>query len=86
MEAHMLKATEDRNLPALAQALEQSAAMVPDPAWNQGENGWATIANDGATKARANDFAGARASCKRCHTAWQDRYRAEHRTRPVPTP
>ena len=84
MEAHMLKAVEAHDVPGLAQALEQSAALVPDPAWNQGDNGWATIANDGATKARAGDFAGARASCKRCHTAWQDRYRQEHRMRAVP--
>jgi len=85
MEEHMKKAVDARDTAALAQALTQAAAFAPDPTWNEGETGWRGIAEAAAAKAQANDFAGARASCKVCHRAWRDRYQHEFRERPVPT-
>lgn len=81
----MKKAVDARDVAALGAALTQSAQFAPDPTWNEGETGWRAIAEAGATKAAANDFAGARASCKACHRAWRDRYQHEFRERPVPT-
>lgn len=80
----MKKAVDDRSTAALAAALTQAAPWAPDPTWNEGETGWRALAEAGAAKANANDFAGARASCKACHRAWRDRYQHEFRERPVP--
>lgn len=79
-------------LPAMrsGQGIEESftkvAGWAPDPSWNEGPNGWRTTAEAGAAAIKAANKAGAQAACKACHTAWQKRYRAELRPRPLPTP
>lgn len=84
MEANMQSALEAGDLPKLAAALEKAAAFAPDPSWNQGDTSWEKIAKDGAAKAKAGDMAGARASCKGCHTAWRKKYKAQFAQRPLP--
>lgn len=84
MEDNIKPATENEDTAKLAQLMAQLPRFVPDPSWNEGPEGWSTIANTAAEKARANDFAGARASCKQCHKAWREKYRQEFRPRPIP--
>ncbi len=85
MEENTVPAVENRNLPELAKALHKIEFMAPDPSWNEGDEGWARISRDGATKAEAGDFRGARAACKACHQSWRDRFRQEgRRTAPMP--
>lgn len=84
MEQNVQPAVENRDAAALGAALEKIAQLAPDPSWNEGENSWSQIALDHAAKAKAGDFQGARASCKGCHKIWRERYREEHRTRPLP--
>jgi len=79
-------------LPAMrsGQGIEESftkvAGWAPDPAYEQGEHGWRATAEAGAAAIKAGNKAAAQATCKACHTAWQKRYRAEFRPRPIPTP
>ena len=40
------------------------------------------VGGAGATKAKAGDVDGAKASCKQCHDAYKDRYKATMRDRP----
>lgn len=84
MESNLQAAVEANDLPRLAAGLEKAAAFAPDPTWNQGETSWQKIAKDGAAKAKAGDLAGARASCKSCHTAWRKKYKAQFRDRALP--
>jgi len=64
--------------------LAKVAGWAPDPSWNEGEHGWRATAEQGVEAARANDQTKIKATCKACHGAWQKRYRAEFRRRPVP--
>lgn len=84
MENNVSPAHDDQKLPELEKLLGQIAGFAPDPKWNEGDKSWKKIAEDGAAKAKAGDFKGAQKSCKSCHKAWRKKYRAEHRTRPVP--
>lgn len=68
------------NLNDLADGLERTARLSPDSTWTS----WRTIATQGAAAARKGDIAGARASCKGCHDAWREAYKAKHRNRPIP--
>jgi hypothetical protein len=84
MEKHMEPAMEKRDLKALGEALKQSAKFAPDSSWNDGDNSWKKIAEDGAAAAAAGDFKEARKSCKSCHKAWRKEYRAKHKQSPLP--
>ncbi len=84
MESNLQTAVEAGDLAKLATGLEKAAAFAPDPSWNQGETSWEKYAKDGAAKAKAGDLAGARASCKGCHTAWRKKYKAQFASRPLP--
>jgi hypothetical protein len=64
---------------ALATALDHVATLSPDPSWA----GWGQAASAGATAARNKDMAGVKASCKTCHDAFKDKYKAQFRPRPV---
>lgn len=64
--------------------LTKVAGWAPDPSWNEGERAWRATAEAAAAAAREGDRARLQAACKACHTAWQKRYKAEFRTRPVP--
>lgn len=83
MEKHLQDPYEKKDLKAVAQSLEKVASFVPDPKWNEGEKGWAKIANDGAAAAKAGDFKTVQQSCKTCHKAWRSEYRKTHRMRPI---
>lgn len=84
MEKNLQSAVDAEDVAKLARGLKQVGALVPDPSWNAGDNGWATIAKTGAAAAEAGDFAGARASCKACHGAWRRKYKADYRLRALP--
>ena len=83
MEKNMQEPFEKKDLKAVASALEKVAKMAPDPKWNDGENGWAKLANDGAAAAKAGDEATVQKSCKGCHKAWRSEYKKTFRMRPV---
>lgn len=68
------------NTPALAAGLDRLANLTPNPAWRS----WPTIASQGASAARRGDLVGARASCKACHEAWREQYKAKFRALPIP--
>lgn len=84
METNVQAAVEAGDLAKLAASLEKAATFAPDPSWNQGDTSWQKIAKEGAAKAKAGDLAGARASCKSCHTAWRKKYKAQFASRPLP--
>lgn len=84
MEQNMQTAYDKEDLKALEAMLAKVPEFVPDPKWNEGDQGWSKIATDGAAKAKAGDFKGVQATCKGCHSAWRKKYRAEHRPRPLP--
>jgi hypothetical protein len=78
MRRNMAPALAAKNGPALATALDRSAAMSPDPSWR-----WSALAKDAATAARAGDIETARKSCGGCHTAFKAQYKAKFRLQPV---
>jgi len=84
MDRHMQTALDREDLPALAKALRTAAKMAPDPAWNIGDRGWASMAKAAAAAADGGDLVTARKSCKGCHRAWRKKYKAQHRKRRVP--
>jgi hypothetical protein len=61
----------------LAQALTYVATHAPP-----GYPKWTDLAKAGAAKAKAGDIDGAKASCKECHDAYKDNYKATMRDRP----
>jgi hypothetical protein len=68
-------ASEDKE--KLSKALLYAAAHVPP-----GYDGWSAIAKAGADKAKAGDMEGAKVSCKQCHDAYKESYKATLRDRP----
>jgi hypothetical protein len=83
MEKNMDAAVEKADAKALAAAFEKAASLVPDPKWNEGDSGWAKIANSGASAAAKGDISAAKKECKSCHKAWRDKYKLTYRTKPV---
>lgn len=77
MKKVMAGASSNEDGAELAKALTYVADHAP-PEFK----GWAAIARDGAAKAKAGDIDGAKASCKACHDAYKEKYRAEMRDRP----
>jgi hypothetical protein len=61
--------------------LSKALAYVADHA-PPGFPEWTAIANAGAAKAAAGNVDDAKASCKRCHDAYKDRYKSTLRDRP----
>jgi hypothetical protein len=62
---------------ALMKALGYVAEHAPP-----GYADWTSIAHAGAAKAHAGDIDGAKASCKKCHDAYKENYKATMRDRP----
>jgi hypothetical protein len=60
----------------LAEALEYASRRPPP-----GYADWTKIAEEGAKKAKAGDVDAAKQSCKTCHDAYKDDYRAKMRDR-----
>ena len=79
MRANVAAPLASADLPALTSGLQRSAKLCPDATWTS----WVEIAETGAAAAKRGDIAAARASCKACHEAWREAYRAKHRLRPV---
>ena len=63
----------------LASALSTVASHPPP-----GFGGWSAIATGGATKAKAGDIDGAKATCKQCHDQYKEKYKSSMRDRPWP--
>jgi hypothetical protein len=61
----------------LAEALTYVAKRPPP-----GYADWVAYANEGVAKAKAGDIDGAKASCRKCHDAYKEDYRAKMRDRP----
>lgn len=60
---------------ALAPLLSQARTMKPA----DGEYaGWDAMADKGKAAAEAGDLAGAKASCKECHSAYRDKYKTKY--------
>ena len=83
MEKNIDIPMEKKDFKALEAGLTKAAALAPDPKWNDGDKGWASLAKAGAAAAKAQDMDGIRKSCKGCHKAWRKKYKKEFRTRPV---
>lgn len=83
MEKHLQQPFDDDQFAKLAPALERLAKMAPEPSWNTGATGWATIAQAGATAARSGDRDAVQQTCKGCHKAWRSKYKAGFRTRAI---
>jgi hypothetical protein len=77
MKANMGPAAASGDGPDLAKGLDYIAAHAP-----AGMPNWSGIAKAGASKARAGDIDGAKASCKSCHDQYKAKYKAEVRDRP----
>ena len=78
MRVNMAPALAAKDAPALARALERTAAFSPDPSWQ-----WAQIARTAAEAANAGDIEGARKSCVGCHASFKEPYKAKFRVRPA---
>lgn len=61
----------------MAKDLEYIAAKPPP-----GMGSWSSIAKDGAAKAKAGDVDGAKASCKKCHDLYKEKYKTTMRDKP----
>lgn len=83
MEKNMQEPFDKKDLKTVAVSLEKAAKFVPDPKWNDGPDGWAKWANDGAAAAKKGDADGAQKSCKGCHKAWRNQYKKDFRKHPV---
>lgn len=79
MRANVAAPLAMNDLPALANGLERAAKLVPDATWSS----WTETARAGAAAARKGDVAATRASCRACHGAWREAYRAKYRLRPI---
>ena len=83
MEKNMQDPFEKKDLKTVAASLEKAAKFVPDPKWNDGENGWAKIANEGAAAAKAGNVEDVQKACKSCHKAWRNEFKKTFRMRPI---
>lgn len=81
MEKELQEPMDADDLKKVAAGLEKLGAYVPDPKWNEGENGWTKLAKDGATAAKAGDAKATGATCKSCHKAWRKEYKEKHRSK-----
>jgi hypothetical protein len=86
MRQNMSAAMTAGDMAALATAFEKAAKLAPDPTWNGADPkaSWDAIAKVGLAAAKANDTAAVKATCKGCHDAYKDKYKASFRTKPVP--
>lgn len=80
MRQNMAPALAAGDNAGLAAALDKVAANSPDASWTT----WSQLAKQGADAAKKGDTAGAKASCKSCHDAYKDKYKAQYRTKPAP--
>lgn len=79
MKSVMAAASSSGDGAKLGAALDKVASKPPP-----GMSDWATIAKEGADKAKKGDIDGAKESCKKCHDAYKDKYKDEMRDRAWP--
>ncbi len=77
MKSVMTRAVSSGDGNKLADALNVVASK---PVAGYGQ--WAGIAAAGAAKAKAGDIDGAKESCKKCHTLYQEKYKTTLRDQP----
>jgi len=77
MKKVMAPASSSDDGAKLAEALTYVSKRPPP-----GYADWVAMAKAGAAKAKAGDIEGAKASCKKCHDAYKQDYRAKMRGRP----
>jgi hypothetical protein len=77
MRANMGAPLAAGDMDALGRSLSHVGATSPDPTWTT----WAQFANQGAAAAAAKDMTGVKASCKSCHDAFKDKYKAQYRAK-----
>ena len=77
MKAVVTRAVASGDGAKLGAALDTIAAK-PVAGYDQ----WTAIAAGGAAKAKAGDIDGAKASCKKCHSLYQKKYKQTRRDQP----
>ncbi|MDI1449450.1 hypothetical protein [Polyangium sp. 6x1] len=73
----MASATSSGDLTKIASGLAYIAGKPPP-----GMGSWGAISNEGVAKAKAGDLDGAKASCKKCHDLYKEKYKQTMRDRP----
>ncbi|MFT3770818.1 MAG: hypothetical protein QM820_35800 [Minicystis sp.] len=76
MKKVMAPASSSGDGEKLAEALTYASKRPPP-----GYADWVTISKEGIAKAKAGDIDGAKASCKKCHDAYKEDYKAKMRDR-----
>ncbi|WP_240806726.1 hypothetical protein [Polyangium spumosum] len=77
MKTVMASSTSSGDLTKIANNLAYIAGKSPP-----GMGSWAAISNEGVAKAKAGDLDGAKASCKKCHDLYKEKYKQTMRDRP----
>lgn len=77
MKSVMASATSSGDATKIANALSYVAGKPPP-----GMGSWVSISNEGVAKAKAGDIDGAKASCKKCHDLYKEKYKTTMRDRP----
>lgn len=83
MERNLQKPLDDGDLARVAKSLARVPKLVPEPSWNEGEQGWSKIADGAAAAAKAKDADAVEQGCKTCHRTWRKKYKQSFRLRPV---
>jgi hypothetical protein len=81
MKANTSPAMAAQDFGAMATALDKIVAFAPGA--KAGYGNWASIARDGASAARAQNYDAVRAACRGCHNQYKDKYKKEMRDRPL---
>jgi hypothetical protein len=84
MERNLEKPLNAGDLARVAIGLNRIPALVPDPAWDSGPQGWTSLAQAAANAAKAGDAVALKQACKTCHKTWRSKYKTSFRLRPVP--
>ena len=77
MKGVMGPATSSGDAEKIAKGLDYIAAKPPP-----GMGSWSAISKEGSAKAKAGDIDGAKASCKKCHDLYKEKYKTSMRDRP----
>lgn len=77
MKGVMGPATSSGDAEKIAKGLDYIAAKPPP-----GMGSWSSISKEGSAKAKAGDIDGAKASCKKCHDLYKEKYKTSMRDRP----
>jgi hypothetical protein len=79
MRGPATRAFDAKDLEAIAASFEQMTKWAPS-----GYANWASICGDGAQAARVGNLEAVKAACRGCHTQYEERYKTELGTRPLP--